>query len=145
MTEMLFWNWWVLAIILLAIELLAPGFFFLWMSAAGLVTGCLLWLAPTISSELQILIFSVLSILAITLWRIYGKKYQIESDSPLLNKRGAQYVGRVFILLKPIENGTGKITVGDSVWAVRGEDCDAGAKVKVVSIHGTVFDVEIAE
>jgi hypothetical protein len=143
--EIVFWNWWVLALILLVVELLAPGFFFLWMAASGFVTGCLLLLMPAIGIDLQILIFSVLSVAAITAWKLYGKKHPIATDHPLLNKRGDQYVGRIFSLYKPIENGEGKIKVDDSIWKVHGEDCDINAKVKVIAIRGTVFDVEKAK
>jgi membrane protein implicated in regulation of membrane protease activity len=140
-----FWNWWVLALLLLVIELLAPGFFFLWMSTSGFVTGFLLLLIPGISTELQVFIFSVLSVAAITVWKLYGKKHPIASDHPLLNKRGAQYIGRIFSLYKPIENGEGKIKVDDSIWKVHGQDCDIHTKVKVTAIRGTVFDVDIVE
>ncbi|PPK68724.1 hypothetical protein B0F88_111132 [Methylobacter tundripaludum] len=140
-----FWNWWVLALGLLVIELLVPGFFFLWMAASGFVTGCLLLLIPVIGTDLQVLIFSVLSIAAIAVWKLYGKKHPIATDHPLLNKRGAQYIGRVFSLYKPIENGEGTIKVDDSIWKVHGEDCDISTKVKVVAIRGTVFDVEKAK
>lgn len=137
-----FWNWWVLALILLVVELLAPGFFFLWMAFAGLVTGCVLLLLPFISFELQLSFFSVLSVVAISAWKFYGKKHPISSDHPLLNKRGDQYLGRVFSLYKPIENGEGKIKVDDSIWKVHGQDCDINTKVKVIGTRGTVFDVE---
>lgn len=137
-----FWNWWVLALVLLVVELLAPGFFFLWMAASAFVSGCLLLLIPAIAIDVQVAIFSVLSVVLITVWKLYGKKHPIATDHPLLNKRGAQYIGRVFSLYQPIENGEGKIKVDDSIWKVHGEDCDIHTKVKVVAIRGTVFDVE---
>ncbi|MGR9012238.1 MAG: NfeD family protein [Gammaproteobacteria bacterium] len=140
-----FWSWWVLALVLLVIELLAPGFFFLWMASSAFVTGCLLLLIPALNIELQIFIFSVLSVAAITVWKLYGKKHSIATDHPLLNKRGAQYIGRVFSLYKPIENGEGKIKVDDSIWKVHGKDCDINTKVKVIATRGTVFDVERVE
>jgi hypothetical protein len=120
----------------------APGFFFLWMAASGFVTGCVLLLIPAISTELQVSIFSILSVISITVWKLYGKKHPITTDHPLLNKRGAQYIDRVFSLYKPIENGEGKIKVDDSIWKVHGEDCDINTKVKVIAVRGTVFDVE---
>lgn len=140
-TEIVFWYWWVLALVFLIIELLAPGFFFLWMAASGFITGCFVLMLP-IGMNMQILIFSILSILAIGAWKYYfKKKIPIESDRPLLNKRGAQYVGRVFNLYEPIENGQGKIKVDDSIWKVEGEDCDIDTKVKVIAVNGTVFSV----
>jgi membrane protein implicated in regulation of membrane protease activity len=60
----------------------------------------------------------------------------------LLNKRGAQYIGRTFSLIDPIENGRGKIKVDDSIWTVLGEDCSLGSKVKVTSVKGALFEVE---
>lgn len=143
--EFVFWHWWVLALILLIIEILVPGFFFMWMAGAGFITGCLLFLMPSISMDIQLGVFSVLSVLAIIAWRYYVKRHPIESDRPLLNKRGAQYIGRVFSLYEPIVNGQGKIKVDDSIWKAHGEDCDIDTKVKVTAIHGTVFDVEKVE
>ncbi|MEY3786460.1 MAG: hypothetical protein RLZ75_665 [Pseudomonadota bacterium] len=140
--ELVFWYWWVLAVVCLVIEILVPAFFFLWMSVAGLITGIIAWLIPSTSTDVQILIFSVLTITTITAWRIFGKKYVIETDQPLLNRRGSQYVGRVFNLHEAIENGEGKIKVDDTIWKVHGEDCDIHSKVKVIASRGTVFDVE---
>ena len=144
MTEMVFvfWYWWVLALILLVVEILAPGFFFLWMSASGFITGVMVWLIPSVSMNVQIFVFSVLSVITITAWRFYGKNHPIETDQPLLNKRGAQYIGRVFNLYEAIENGQGKIKVDDSIWKVHGEDSDIKTRVKVIACRGTVFDVE---
>ncbi|WP_262965328.1 NfeD family protein [Methylobacter psychrophilus] len=147
MTELVFvfWYWWVIALILLVVEILAPGFFFLWMAISGVVTGALVLLIPVITINMQVLIFSVLSVVTIILWKLYGKKYPITSDHPLLNKRGTQYIGRVFSLYEPIKNGEGKIKVDDSIWKVHGEDCDINTQVKVIAIRGTVFDVEKAD
>ncbi len=142
---LVFWYWWVLAVIFLVIEIIIPAFFFLWMSVSALITGIAVWLIPGISTDIQILIFSVLSIISIVVWRIYGKKITIISDQPLLNRRGSQYVGRVFNLHEAIENGQGKIKVDDTIWKVHGEDCDIGSKVRVVASRGTVFDVEKVE
>ena len=139
---LVFWYWWVLAIIFLVIELLVPAFFFLWMSVSAVVTGVIVWIIPSISTESQIFTFSVLAIAAIVAWRIVGKKITIATDQPLLNRRGSQYVGRTFNLHEAIENGQGKIKVDDTIWKVHGEDCDINTKVKVIASRGTVFDVK---
>ncbi len=140
-----FWYWWVFATLLLGVEILAPGFFFLWMAIAGLITGIVLFLAPATSFEIQLLIFSVLSFLSVVVWRRYSGKHPEETDHPLLNKRGAQYIGRTFTLIEAIENGQGKIKADDSIWKVYGEDSPLGARVKVVAVEGTVFRVEQAD
>ncbi len=142
MIEFVFWYWWVLAFAFLILEMLTPGFFFMWLAVSGLITGLIVWLFPLLSLNIQVFIFSIFSVVAVTAWRLYGKKYPAETDQPLLNKRGAQYIGRVFSLHEPIVNGQGKMKVDDSIWKVHGEDCDISTKVKVTGIRGTVFDVE---
>ena len=144
MTELVFffWYWWVIGFILLVLEILTPGYFFIWMAISGFVTGAMVLLIPVTSMNMQILIFSVLTVAAIIAWKFYGKKHPMKSDQPLLNKRGVQYIGRVFSLYEPIKNGQGKIKVDDSIWKVHGEDCDINTKVKVIASRGSVFDVE---
>ncbi|MEY3760152.1 MAG: hypothetical protein RIR39_1643, partial [Pseudomonadota bacterium] len=56
------------------------GFFFLWMAISGFVTGALAFLIPATSLNVQILVFSVLSVVAILAWKFYGKKHPIASD-----------------------------------------------------------------
>ena len=140
--DFVFWYWWVIGFILLGLEILTPGYFFMWMAASGFLTGAMVLLIPVTSMNMQILIFSVLTVAAIIAWQFYGKKHPMKSDQPLLNKRGVQYIGRVFSLYEPIKNGQGKIKVDDSIWKVHGEDCDINTKVKVIASRGTVFDVE---
>ncbi|MFA5984017.1 MAG: NfeD family protein [Methylococcaceae bacterium] len=137
-----FWSWWVIALALLVIELLAPGFFFLWLAIAAFLTGALLWVLPVLALESQCAVFAFLSILSILVWRRYGKAQQRVTDQPFLNQRGAQYIGRVFNLYEPIINGQGKIKVDDAIWKVQGEDCNISTRVKVTAVRGLVFDVE---
>lgn len=137
-----FWYWWVIALVCLVLEILTPGFFFMWLAVSGLITGTLLFLIPTLSLNAQIFIFSVFAVVAVAAWRYWGKKIGTESDQPLLNKRGEQYIGRVFNLHEAIENGQGKIKVDDTLWKVHGEDCAIHTRVKVVGVRGTVFDVK---
>lgn len=141
--DIVFWHWWVLTILLLGIEILAPGFFFLWLSIAAFVVGTVLLLIPSIPLDLQIVIFSALSIISVLAWRRFGlSNNDIETDQPLLNKRGAQYIGRTFSLLEPIKNGRGKIKADDTLWTVTGEDCPVGSQVEVVEANGTMFAVK---
>jgi len=141
--EIMFWYWWVLAVAFLGLEILVSGFFFLWLAVSGFVVGVLAWLLPAMSFEMQLLLFSLLAIVTVMAWRRYAAgRSPASSDHPLLNRRGAQYVGRTFDVSEAIVNGQGKIKVDDGLWKVRGEDCPAGSKVKVVAVNGTVFEVE---
>lgn len=142
--EVIFWHWWSLGAILLIIELLAPGMFFMWMGESAFVVGAVLWVFPGMDLEYQVILFSILSVVSIVVFRRFLRYSPIQSDRPLLNRRTAQYVGRVFTLQEPIVNGRGKIRVDDSTWRVEGEDCPAGARVRVVDAEGIILKVEPA-
>lgn len=144
METLTYWHWWILALALLVLEVFAPGAFFLWMGVGAGIVGVILLLAPDMGWEYQLMIFSIFSVVSIAAWRTFIRQNPTETDKPNLNRRGEQYVGRVFTLEEPIVNGTGKIRVDDSTWKVSGDDCDAGTKVKVVRIDGTVLKVEHA-
>jgi len=137
-----FWHWLAFGIILLTVELLVPGMFFLGMAQAAEITGFLMFIFPGMGWEIQVAVFSILSMLGIALARRFLKGHTIESDQPLLNRRTAQYVGRVFTLDRPIVNGEGKIKIDDSTWKIRGDDCAAGTRVRVVDADSVVLIVE---
>ena len=138
-----FWHWWIVAVVLVIIEMLAPTFFALWLAVAAFITGVALFLIPDMQWEYQVFLFAVLTVLSIIAWRYYYSKNPITTDEPLLNRRGEQYVGRVITLKDPIVDGQGKVKVDDSTWKVEGEDCPAGTKIKIISLNNVVFIVEI--
>ncbi len=143
--QVVFWHWWILAGLLLIMELLAPSFFFLWLGIAAGATGFLLLVLPSMPMEMQLVIFSVASVFAVLAWRKYRETRPTESDQPNLNRRGRQYIGRVFTLDRPIENGVGKVVVDDSTWRVKGPDLPAGTHVRVTDIDGVVFIIAPTE
>lgn len=118
---------------------------FLWMGISAIAVGILLWLMPGMSWEAQIIIFSVLSVVAVMGWRYYLKAHPIQSDEPKLNRRGQRYVGRTFSLSEPIVNGVGKIKVDDSTWKVNGPELPQDALVKVTGVSGVILEVEAAD
>ncbi len=143
--EISFWHWIVLGVVCVTAEAFVPGAFFLGMGISALIVGGGLWAMPSTDWKWQLFAFAVLSVISIWVARRWILSSPIESDRPLLNQRGAQYVGRVFNLDAPIVNGHGKIKVDDSIWRVHGPDCPAGARVRVTGVDGTVLVVEPGE
>lgn len=136
-----YWHWWIFAVVLVIIETLAPGAFFLWMGIAAGIVGVVLYFIPEMVPPFQWAIFAVVSVATIVIWRYQLARNPTETDHPTLNRRGAQYIDRVFTLDEPIVNGSGKITVDDSTWKIQGDDCEAGAKVKVNGVDGVILHV----
>ncbi len=76
----------------------------------------------------------------------FVKKYaSSDTDQPDLNRRGDQFIGKIYTLHDAIENGSGRVKVDDSFWRVEGEALPAGTKVKVTAMNGASLVVEPAE
>jgi membrane protein implicated in regulation of membrane protease activity len=140
--QIVFWHWWIFAGVLLILELTITMFFFLWLGIAAAAVGLILLVFPGLSVETQLVLFAVTSIVAVIVWKKYREARPVKTDQPNLNRRGHQYIGRVFTLEEPIINGEGKVTVDDSTWRVKGPDLPTGATIKVSGIDGVIFSVK---
>ncbi len=143
--EIEFWHWWIAAIVLIVVEVFAPGTVALWMAISAAAVGVLLLAIPDVTWQIQILVFAVLSVVTVIGWRTYQLRYPTVSDQPTLNRRGEQYVGRTFTLSEAIVNGNGKIHVDDTMWKVEGADLAEGTQVRVTGVVGTALTVEPVE
>ncbi|KLN62325.1 membrane protein [Kiloniella spongiae] len=140
-----FWYWWVFALFLLAVEVFAPGAIALWMGISAGIVGGLLYIFPDLLWEKQIIIFAVLSVVSVAVWRIYARKHPPATDNPNLNKRGSDLVGYSFTLTANLKNGMGRETINGVLWKIKGRDLPEGTKVSITSVEGTALIVEPEE
>lgn len=140
---LLFWHWWVAALVLLSLEAFFPGAIFLWMGVSAAVVGALAWVLP-IGWQTQIVLFGALSIVSFFIYRRLRPAAAETSDEPTLNRRGHSYIGRRLTLSEPIVNGVGRIHVDDSQWRISGPDLPTGTSVRVASVDGATLLVEPA-
>lgn len=136
-------EWLIAGLILLILEVFAPGAFLLWFGVAAVIVAAAVWVLPSLPWQLQIFAFAVLSIGLLLAFRKWRRTHPIEiGDQPLLNKRVQQHVGRIYVLEEAIANGRGKVKVGDALWTVEGPELPIGARVKVVGTREQVLVVE---
>jgi inner membrane protein len=135
------WNWFIAGGLLLIVEIIAPGTFMLWLGLSALVVG-LISLAVDWPWQAQFVTFAVLAVVMIPLWRRVARSVAAPNDQPFLNRRAHAFVGRVFTLDKPIVDGSGTMAIDDTVWRIRGPDCPAGSRVKVMSFESGSLTVE---
>lgn len=65
-----------------------------------------------------------------------------KSDEPTLNRRGAELIGQIVLVVEPIEaDGRGKVRAADTVWAAEGVTAAVGKRVRVTGVKGTVLTV----
>ena len=140
--DIIYWHWLILAVVMIILEMLMPGAYLLWMGVSAIFIGALMYVFPEMVFLVQILIFAMLSVISVVMYRSYRKKTPLVTDEPALNRRGEQYIGRSFTLKEPIVNGEGKIIVDDTTWKITGRDIDAGETVRVVAVEGSTLVVE---
>lgn len=140
------WSWMVLGFVLLALEILVPGVFLLWIGIAAILTGALslqLWDWGFWTWHVQVLLFLVLALASAYFGKRVAGSQQPTSDQPLLNRRSEQLLGRTATLAEPILEGRGRIQLGDTLWRVSGPDLPIGTRVKVVSIADSDLELVV--
>jgi membrane protein implicated in regulation of membrane protease activity len=135
------WFWLSLGLILGVAEMVAPGFFLMWLGLAALTVGVLDYFLP-ITVAYQVAMFAILSVLAVFAGKKFLQDNPIESDDPKLNDRGARLTGEIVTVVEAISNGNGRVKVGDSVWSARGTNAAEGSQVRVTGADGAVLLVE---
>jgi inner membrane protein len=136
------WLWLIGGVVLLIAEVVAPGFSLIFIGAAAIATG-LLALLLGVGVVLQLGLFAILAFLAVRIGgrRFYASRYDYSAD-PLLNDRGARLLGRVVVVVQPVDADGGRVRVGDGEWSARGGPAAIGERVRIVDIDGNCLKVE---
>jgi membrane protein implicated in regulation of membrane protease activity len=138
------WSWFILAALLLVLEVLAPGMFMLWLALSAIVVGVAAS-AAVLTWQVQLIAFAVLAIVLVPVWRYFAAKAGKPVDNPFLNERAQGYVGRVFTLDRPIVDGVGAVRIDDTIWRVSGPDCPSGSRVRIARADGANLLVQAAD
>jgi inner membrane protein len=133
--------WAVLGLLLLAAETMVPGAMMLWFGFAALAMFAVVMVMPELGLITQTVLFVILSFVSVMIYRLYFRSKERASDQPLLNQRGNQLVGEVHTLDQAIENGRGRVKIGDAFWTVQGPDLPVGTRVRVVQVQSMVLVV----
>jgi len=131
--------WLLIAVIMFILEIFTPGFFAACLGIAAAINSIIILIIPGISYILQIIIFSILSILSFILIRPFVMKYLYKNDKDkktnadsLIGKKG-----KIIKSINPSEYGALKI-YGDEFIALSedGTPIEAGTEVEIVKLDG---------
>jgi membrane protein implicated in regulation of membrane protease activity len=134
------WTWMIVGVALLALEIAAPGAFFLWFGLAAIAVG-VLSLFVAVPWQAQLIIFVVLATLVVLIGRRYFSRAGDDQVSTGLNQRGGRLVGTVVVLDTPIVDGKGRVRIDDTTWRVIGPNMPSGTRVRVVHADGALLTV----
>ena len=140
------WNsgalWLAAALILAMAEIVAPGFFLIFVALGAALTGCVVLIAPPLAWVAQALLFAAFGAGAIAIGRRWYHRGRLASASPNLNNRTGLLIGKTVEVTDAIVAGEGRVKVGDGAWTATGPDAPAGALVRVTGAAGNVLVVE---
>ncbi len=141
------WNWWILAVILMTLEVLAPGTFFLWFGISAFVIGSIsLAMGPESAFwvwQTQVIGFLILSVVS----AIFGRRFMSQHgtvkdpENTSLNQRGQQLIGRTVLVFEDIAQGQGRAKIGGTTWQITGPDMAKGSEVRIVGVKGGALQV----
>ncbi|MES2753640.1 MAG: NfeD family protein [Pseudomonadota bacterium] len=133
---------WLIGAVLLGIaELVVPGVFLVFLAIAAAVTAALVFLLPDVPVAVQLLSFGLWSAVAVLVGRRLYSRLPVPTSDPLLNDRGARLIGQVVRVTEKIEDGRGRVRVGDGEWPASGPDAPVGAKARVEAVEGGLLKV----
>ena len=136
------WLWLIGGVLLLIAEVIAPGFFLVFIGAAAILTGLFavlfgFGLAP------QLALFALYAVIAVLIGRRFYANQSSDSADPLLNDRAARLVGKVVTVVEAVDEHGGRVRVGDSEWSARGGPAAPGERVRITGIDGNCLKVEV--
>ena len=135
------WLWMIGGVLLLIAELIAPGFFLVFIGAAAIAAG-LFTLLFDLGVAGQLTLFAIYAIVAVMIGRKVYANAAVDSGDPLRNDRAARLVGRSVIVIEDVDEHSGRVRLGDSEWSARGGPGSAGERVRITGVEGNCLLVE---
>ncbi|MDA9826561.1 NfeD family protein [Porticoccaceae bacterium] len=143
--QMLYWHWLVLGVVLIVAEIFIPSFTILWFGLGALVVGVAA-LMVEMSLSLQVLLWSIFSVLFTVLWFKLVKPRMVDSSNSQMAREAA--IGESGQVIKlPAGDTRGKLRfstpiLGEDEWEF---SCDSevalGDRLHIQEISDSVLIV----
>ena len=135
------WLWLIGGVLLLILEVIAPGFFLVFLGAAAMATGLFTELFD-LGTASQLALFALYAVIAVLVGRRFYANRHVDSSDPLLNDRGGRLVGKMVTVVAAVDDHGGRVRVGDSEWSARGGPAAIGERVRITGVDGNCLTVE---
>ena len=135
------WLWMIGGVLLLIAEIIAPGFFLLFIGAAAIAAG-LFTLLFDLGVAGQLALFAVYAVVAVMIGRKVYANAAVDAGDPMLNDRAARLVGKSVTVIEEVDEHSGRVRLGDSEWSARGGPGSAGERVRITGVEGNCLLVE---
>lgn len=140
------WIWAIIGLGLLALEMSTGTFYILWFGVAGLFLAVATWIFPEISMPIQLILYAILSLGALWIWKKHEKNIQINAR---VGQSQGEEIGRIGMVVStccPTQQGLIQFTqglMGSKEWAaVSNATINEGEQAKVIAVEGNALRVE---
>jgi len=135
------WLWLIGGVLLLIFEVVAPGFFLMFIGAAAIATGLFAVLFD-LGTASQLALFALYALIAVMAGRKFYANRAHETTDPLLNDRVGRLVGKSVTVVAAVDEHSGRVRVGDGDWSARGGPAAVGERVRITGVDGNCLKVE---
>jgi inner membrane protein len=135
------WLWLIGGVVLLIAEVIAPGFFLVFIGSAAIAAG-LFTVLFDLGTVAQLALFALYAVLAVMLGRRFYASAASESTTAYLNDPARRLVGKVVTVVAAVDEHNGRVRLGDSEWSARGGPAGAGERVRITGVDGNCLKVE---
>lgn len=135
------WIWGIVGLALLIAEIVAPGFFLVFLGVAAIATG-LFTILFDLGIGPQMVLFVIYTALAVMIGKRWYAEPDHEDQAIKLNDPAKRLIGKSFTVVDPVDEHGGRVRVGDSEWSARGGPAAAGERVTVTGVDGNCLTVE---
>lgn len=140
------WVWGALGLILLSVEMAIGTFDILWFGVAALCVAFAMWLFPSMPPAAQFVMFAVLSLSSLAIWRSHYKKNETHSRVGQAQGQEIGRVGTVITTCEPNQNGKIRFAqglMGDREWAaIANEVINEGTEATVLAVEGNALRIK---
>ncbi|WP_340608020.1 NfeD family protein [Xenorhabdus bharatensis] len=137
------WFWLCFGGLLLIAELLGTGGYLLWTGIAAVIVALITWVFPSMSWELQGILFALLTLLSAIAWRSWLRRHPQKSSDERLNQKNQQLIGQHARLTTDTENGYGRIKLADGSWRIHCDhELSANTEVEIIAVDGITLKVK---
>ena len=114
-------------------EFVIPGLVIVFFGIGAWVAAIFVWIFPNMAFWVQMMIFTVFSVVTLVLLRRSLKKRFFSDQEGAENEGVDDYIGKTAVVEKAIEGGEGKVNYRGASWAAYAdEDIPKGSKVTII-------------
>jgi inner membrane protein len=135
--------WFIVGLVMMLLEFAIPGLIVIFFGAGAWLIAILVAIFPAMAVWVQLMLFTLLSLLSLLLLRRQLKKHFFSDHEGVEDENLDDYIGRTALVTSAISKGKGKVMYRGASWdAFADSDIPEGSQVRIVDKDSIRLKVE---